>query len=333
MSPTVDMHAHVIPPTIAERARAERLWHGLDVAPVDGSVELTFQGRSYRWGARYWSSPTERLAQMAARGVDVEVLSASGPLLRYSLPLETSQAITREVNDHLQTYAAQAPGRFALLATLPLQDPLAAADELETVMRTPGFVGAVVGASVPAGGWASPVYEPVIATAERTGAILMLHPTPMEAAIVGTRYGLQDLLGQPQEIFLAWCDFALGGVLDRHPRLRLYLAQGGGLAPLLVGRLDHGALVRSDMPTTQRRAEEYIRTCYYDTLTYSEGALRLLLDVAGADNVLLGSDFPSYISIADAAQRIRAMASLAEAEKRQVLGQNAQRLLGSAISA
>ena len=116
--------------------------------------------------------------------------------------------------------------------------------------------------------------------------------------------------------------------MEEYPSLKIVLPHGGGSTPCLCGRWDHGANVRPELAHIGEAPSKTLGKFYFDTLTHSDAALSLLLDVMGAGQLVLGSDHPYDMGDTSQVARIRARTDLDEAQKTAILGGTARRLLG-----
>jgi aminocarboxymuconate-semialdehyde decarboxylase len=125
-------------------------------------------------------------------------------------------------------------------------------------------------------------------------ALVVVHPCQSLKGRDLKRYGLNNLIGNPAESTLALGFLIFGGVLERHPDLRICVVHGGGFAPYQIGRWDRGfsTAARGATEHLTRSPGEWLRHLYFDTVLHSAQSLRFLVDVIGADHVLLGSDYP-----------------------------------------
>ena len=176
-----------------------------------------------------------------------------------------------------------------------------------------------------------PRFEPFWAAAEATGALVFVHPTTRGFADpVFERHYLWNLVGNPMETTIAAADLIMGGTLERHPGLRILLAHAGGAIVALRGRLRHGhRAVAAAGVSLDVSPDELVGRFLFDTITHDPALLRALVDLVGADRVLLGSDYPFDMADADPVGTVRA-AGLSPAEEEAVLGGNAARLLEGA---
>jgi aminocarboxymuconate-semialdehyde decarboxylase len=299
----VDVHAHII---VAELTRAP---------PPSAVGEFVHVERM--------------LEQAAAQGVDRLVLSPWVNLLPDDLDPPAALRACRVQNDALAARCATHPDRVGALGAVPLRDPALAAAELERLMGERALGGVEVAASV-AGGWlGDDRFLPFWEAAEATGAVVLVHPTTRGFDLpVMARHYLWNTVGNPLETAVAGADLVMAGVLERFPRLRVVLAHGGGALLSLRGRLRKA---HSFQPQARARLTEppdaSLRRLRYDTITHDRGLLGALVDYAGADHVLLGSDRPFDMGSADPVGEVRALGLDAAAE-RAVLGGNAAALLG-----
>jgi aminocarboxymuconate-semialdehyde decarboxylase len=328
---SIDIHAHLVPRSAWEAAEARRDWYGYRHEPGDGLG--TFLGGGKRTGftsPKVRFTPEQRLQDMDAQGVDVQVLSIHTPFFGYHLDAAQGRALAREVNDEIAALTRQWPERFAGLATLPVQDVTGAIDELERAVNVLGLKGAELDTVVNGDNWDEPRFLPVFEAAEAMGAVLFFHPQPQHNFMLErtTRYGLFNSLGVIVEDALVVAILIFGGVLDACPDLRVCIAHGGGPACFAMGRIDRGWHGRPESRgKAQQPPSSYQRRLYYDTVVGSEKALRFLLDEVGADRVVLGSDWPFVPWHPSPVAWVKGLQSLSQDEKDRILWRNLEALL------
>lgn len=323
----IDAHVHVIVPEITREAGDEPWRPG--VTWEDGVQVIAFRGKRIRSAVREFVRVDRMLEQARAGGVEHLVLSPWVTLLPYGLPIDEALAVCRLQNDALAAVAAAHPGQVSALGAVPLQDPEAAADELRALMRLPGLHGAEVAASVAGTYLGDDRFEPFWRAAEETGAAIFVHPTTRGFELpVFDQYYLWNTVGNPMETAVTAAHLILAGVLERHPRLKLLLAHGGGALMALRGRLRHAV---SFQPQARSRLqgpfEDSLRRLHYDTVVFDPQLLRALIDTVGVEQVVLGSDFPFDMGTDRPVEEVRALGLPAEQE-RALLGGTAARLLG-----
>jgi aminocarboxymuconate-semialdehyde decarboxylase len=328
---TIDVHAHLVPRAVWQAAQAGRDWYDYRHEPGEGLG--TFVGNGKRSGfasPKVRFTPEERLKDMDAQGVDVQVVSIHTPFFGYHLDAAQGRALAREVNDEIAALTRQWPQRFAGLATLPVQDVKVAIDELERAVTGLGLKGAELDTVVNGDNWDDPKFLPLFKAAEAMGAVLFFHPQPQHNFMTQrtTRYGLANSLGVIVEDAIVVAILILGGVLDACPDLKVCVAHGGGPACFAMGRIDRSWQgMRPEQRTIPRPPSSYQRRLYYDTVVGSEKALRFLLDEVGADRVVLGSDWPFVPWHPSPVAWVQGLASLSREEKDQILSRNLETLL------
>jgi len=265
--------------------------------------------------------PDGILAAAARAGIDHVVLSPWVQLLFGDLEQCRTQ------NDALAEMVLS-DSRLSAFGAVPLQNPELAVRELREVMDAKVLAGVEVPASVEGAYLGDERFGPFWAAAEETGAIVFVHPTTrgFDEPVFGDFY-LWNTVGNPFETTIAAAHMIMAGVLERHPGLRVILAHGGGALPVLRGRLRHAW---SFQPHARARLREdpdaSIARLYFDTVTHDKAVLRSLVDFAGGDHVLLGSDHPFDMGDSHPVATVRAAGLGARAE-RDVLGGTALRLL------
>jgi aminocarboxymuconate-semialdehyde decarboxylase len=221
---------------------------------------------------------------------------------------------------------AEAGGRHAGLATVPLQAPALAAEELRFAVTSLGLRGAMIDPNALGRPLGDRAFDPFWKAAADLGAPVMLHPFLLEAVERFGRHYLHNLVGYPFETTLAAGSLILGGTLDRFPPLDVVLVHGGGFLPYHVGRFDRGHAGRPEVRADGAALPSgYLRRFHYDTLVQFPPALAFLVQTVGADRVLLGSDHPFWLGDPEPVRIVRD-AGLPAAAHAAILGDNAARL-------
>jgi aminocarboxymuconate-semialdehyde decarboxylase len=269
-----------------------------------------------------------RLADMDEAGIDMQVVMPPPPQCTYSVPVDIGIKASRMVNEGMAAFAARRPDRFAALGTVPMQDGHAAAEELERGMRELGLKGVEILTNINGTEISEPAYAPFWAKAEELGAVVLLHPLGFtEGKRLGRSY-FSNIIANPLDTTLALHCLILDGVLERHPGLKILAAHGGGYLPSYSGRLDHAWGARSDVHgALPKPPSYYLKKIYFDSIVFTPHQLKYLVEVFGAGQVLLGTDYPYDMAEHNPIGHI-ASAGLGEAAFEAIAGGNARKLFG-----
>ena len=326
----IDIHAHLVPRSLWQAADARKPWYGFKHEPGEGLGTIVGDGKRTTFTSdkvRY--ATEERLRDMDAQGVDVQVVSIHTPLFGYHLDATEGSALARDVNDEIAGMTRQWPARFAGLATLPMQDVKAAIAELERAVTKLGLKGAELDTQVNGAQWDEAKFLPFFKAAEQMGAVLFYHPQPQNNFLRERtpRDGLANSLGVILDDAIVTAILICGGVLEACPNIRICIAHGGGPACYAMGRIDRAWHGRPETRRIPHPPSTYQRKLYYDTVVGSEEALRFLLDRVGADHVVLGSDWPFVPWQPGPGGWVQSLQTLTQEEKDKILWKNLETLL------
>jgi len=295
---TIDVHAHC-----HFREAGALLGDGAAAAqlpPVNGADEAFIE-------------IDKRLAAMDAQAVDLAV------------------QIVKIQNEKLAELCASRPDRFAGFASLTLQAPDLAVQELETAVKKQGLKGAAIGGVVNGVEFSDPKFHPVWAKAEELGVPLFIHPqgVPELSKRLSGNGWLGNTIGNPLETTIALSHLIFEGTFDRFPGLKVIAAHGGGYLPSYADRSDHACMVgpKGCNPDVKlaKAPTEYLKQIYFDSLVFSPEAIRHLVTQVGASQIVLGSDYP-YPWQLQPVDHIFASASLSDDDRADILGRTAARL-------
>ena len=323
----VDAHCHVIVEEMTAPGVPEN-WRPV-VTRAGGQYRLGFRGREINSVTGEFTDIDVMLAQAAATGVDHLLLSPWINLVPVDAGPDEARLVCQVQNEALAAAVAARPGRLTAVGAVALQDPALAARQLAEMVTVPGICGAEIPASVAGRYLGDDFFLPFWEAAEATGAVVFIHPATRGFGLpVLAGYYLWNSVGNPLETAVTAAHMAVTGVLERHPRLRVLLAHGGGALPVVRGRLRRAFAVRAEAAARCRAGpDESLRRFFYDTVTHDPGLLADLVRYAGPEQILLGSDRPFDMGTDDPAAEVRAL-RLGAAEE-LVLGGNAARLTGT----
>ena len=330
-TPTIDVHAHILTEETIRLLQRESPKVAPKLSDVDDQFgTLDVAGSVYRHFPRGGWDLDRRFRDMAAAKVDMQVLSVCPQTFLYAQPPALAAAFARIQNEQLAKLVKTHPGRFQGIATVPMQAPQQAADELRHAMTVLGLRGMQIGSNIAGKNLDDPELEPVWAAAAELGAFILLHPINVAGMDRLGSYYLNNLIGNPLDTTIAAACLVFSGVLERHPSLKICLAHGGGFVPYQAGRFVHGWHVRAEpKKKLPKPPTNSLQRFYFDTIVHSKEVLEFLVGNAGADRVLLGSDYPFDMGTPDGVLQVRSL-SLPAAEQASILGGLAQTMLGGA---
>jgi predicted TIM-barrel fold metal-dependent hydrolase len=302
---TIDIHAHCIVPEAMALMKRKAVPASLDMA-------------------------IDRLRDMDEQGIDMEALSINP--IWYTLGRDVAAEVIRIQNEKLAEIAASKPDRFVAFASLSLQHPDLAVQQLELAVKKQGLRGAAIGGSVGDMEFANPKFHPVWAKAEELGVLLFIHPggvPALNSRLKGNGV-LENVIGNPLDTTIALSHLIFQGTLDRFPGLKVCAAHGGGYLPSYADRSDHGCLTfpeRCDPNIKlKKRPTEYLKQLYFDALIFTPDALRHLARQVGSSQIMLGTDYP-FPWEKHGVDHILNTPGLSDDEKIAMLGGTAARLL------
>ena len=273
---------------------------------------------------------SRRIAEMDEQGIDIEALSINPTW--YRAERDVAAEVIRIQNDRLAEHCDNYPDRFVAFASVALQFPDLAVEQLVHGVKKLGLRGAAVGASVAGAEFSDPRFHPFWAKAEELGVLIFIHPqsTPqLEPRFKGNGW-LSNTIGNPLDTTIALSHLIFEGTLDRFPGLKICSAHGGGFLPSYAPRSDQSLRVAPEMDTgvkLKKKPTEYLRDMYYDTLVFTDEALRHLAAEVGVDRLVIGTDHPIPWQ-ADSVNHILNAPGFTDAERRMMLGETAAKLLG-----
>jgi aminocarboxymuconate-semialdehyde decarboxylase len=278
------------------------------------------------------SKASDRIRAMDEQGIDVEALSINP--YWYKADRDLARQLIRVQNEKLAEACAADPDRFVAFASVALQHPDLAAEQLEEGVKKYGLRGAGVGGSVNGEELADPKFHPFWAKAEQLGVLVFMHPqaagapADLQNRLKGSG-GLGNVIGNPLETTIALSHLIFEGTLDQFPGLKICAAHGGGYLPSYAGRSDAGCVTFPDRCTKplKKKPTEYLRQLYFDSLVFTPEALRHLVAETGSGQIVMGTDYP-FPWTRTSVDHILGTPGLTDDERVAMLGATAAKLLG-----
>jgi aminocarboxymuconate-semialdehyde decarboxylase len=332
----IDCHAHFLPDAFVETLRGRGL---VDARKADGVLDLARAVCGYAaertrlpyFPLLYDLDAREELAQR--QGIDRQIVCLPPFYFAYAAEPELGAAICRAGNDALAAAVAQAPDRFGAFATVPLQSPLAAVAELRRAVGELGYWGVEIGSSIAGAPLDDPALDVFWAACCELDVPVFMHPHHELGGERAAPYYLGNLFGNPSETGLIAARLIFAGLFERFPELNMILAHGGGTLAAIVGRLDHGYRVRTETKTIPKPPSAYLSRLYFDIVTHDDALLAYLVDRAGIERVVVGTDRPFDMGIDDPRGTVAAIPGLDDGARAAILGGNARSFLSRAGAA
>jgi aminocarboxymuconate-semialdehyde decarboxylase len=286
-----DVHAHHLPESAIRLMDYGQATVGVDT--VNGiSDSITVNGMPVGATVQQLADVDGLLTATDRSGIDRRVISPPPFTYRYWDDAEATLTLHRHLNDATALLVEAHPSRFVGLATVPLQDKELALRELLRAREELGLSGLTFGTNVPGGNIADEIHRPVLAAAAESNTPILVHPDFVPNPRWGSHY-LINLLGMPVDTAIAMANLAFSGRFAEFPDLRFCFLHGGGAAPYLFGRWDRGWTVRTETKADiDRPPTLQLHSVFCDSLTHSPEALAFLVEVMGAERVVLGTDAP-----------------------------------------
>ncbi|MDB5905744.1 MAG: hypothetical protein JWM26_4622, partial [Betaproteobacteria bacterium] len=289
----VDLHCHVHTPQADEIAKQTKE-PPRDPVVQHGSHRSADRQKALRGELdRKLTSVAQRIRDMDRMGIDVQALSTSPSQYYYRLETDLGRQTSRVINERLAQIVAGNPDRFVALGTLPMQEPELAIQELEYCMKKLDFRGIEIGTNIRKAELSDPRFEKLWSKAQDLGAVIFLHPSGFTDTSRMKEHFLTNVIGNPLDTTFALSHIVFGGVLERYPKLKFVAAHGGGYLGGYPARMDHAYRVRPECHDHIRRPPSYyMKKIYYDTMVFGEAQLEHLVNLWGADHVVIGTDYP-----------------------------------------
>jgi aminocarboxymuconate-semialdehyde decarboxylase len=322
----IDLHSHFFPiESLKNPGKYEN--RAPKIALDSGRLSVTSPiGARGGLGAGAYD-PATRIKALDEMRIDLQAISPSPILLFYWEEPAVAAYFSRRQNEAIQDVVNKHRDRFVGFGSVPLQsvpDAVAIAQESKAM----GLKGLEIGNAVGDKPLDDPMFEPFFEAAQALDLLLFVHP--LEGG-VDADDPLAPILGNVLQFTyrttLMVERMILKGMFEKYPNLRLCLSHGGGLLAFNIWRLDHSFGLRADLKRIiPHKPSGYLKKLYFDSIVHSVAALQYLIQIAGADRVVIGTDYPMAMGDFKPVEKIERLQISAE-ERGNILGANAARAL------
>lgn len=325
----IDIHSHFFPRITQAEAARFNTQRGPWLHTEGRQGQIMIGDKPFRPVHDVLWDPQRRLEHLDEQNLDIQVMCATPVMFGYDQPIERALPWAQLMNDRALEMTAIAPDRLKVLAQVPLQDIDAACREASRA-KACGHIGVQIGNHVDNHDLDDAGLVTFLHHCAVEGIPLLVHPWDMMGRERMKKWMLPWLVAMPAETQLGILSLILSGAFERLPQsLRICFAHGGGGFAFLLGRVDnawhHRDIVREDCPQVP---SSYVRRFFVDSAVFDPGALRLLVDVMGADRVMLGSDSPFPLGEQAIGAGVLEHPQLNDQDKARICADNARGFFG-----
>lgn len=323
----IDLHSHFFPiDALGNPGKFESRAPKLELNNGKLSVVSAIGSRPGLGAGAY--DPAARIKALDELKIDMQALSPSPILLFYWEEAAVAAHFSRRQNEAIRDVVAKHPDRFIGFGSVPLQS-VAESIEIAREAKVMGLKGLEIGNAVGDKPLDDPSFEPFFQAAQELDLLLFVHP--LEGGLDADD-PLSPILGNVLQFTFRTTMMVermiLKGMFEKYPNLRLCLSHGGGLLAFNIWRLDHSYGLRPELQKLLgHKPSAYLQRMYFDTIVHSVAALQYLVQVVGADRVVIGTDYPMAMGDFDTVAKVMAL-QVPEAEREMILGGNAKVALG-----
>jgi aminocarboxymuconate-semialdehyde decarboxylase len=323
-----DLHTHFYTDEFFQQVRELPSEFSFDKSS-SGQTIITYRGARFFGVTPAMTDVSQRLDDMDRVGIDVEVVSLSTPNVFFT-DGEHQPAVARMINDSYAKLIAKHPTRFKGFASIPMDNPDAALNELRRAMEELKLNGVVLLSNIGGQALTSPQYRPFFEEANRIGLCIFLHPMIPANSDAFREYVLGPIIGFPFDTSLAVARMCYDGMFADFPNIRWIIGHLGGAVPYLMERMDNGF---RDFPDCRVKIDQlpshYLKQLYYDTVSFSPHTLSMVRNMVGTDHMVMGSDYPHLLGSIDRAVSSIEGLEISEEEKRQIFSGTALKILNN----
>jgi aminocarboxymuconate-semialdehyde decarboxylase len=324
----MDIHTHFYTQGFFQKIKASGGQFSFGTDPT-GQTIITYNGTRFFGITPPMTDVSKRIEDMDRVGIDVEVVSLSTPNVFFAEG-KAQPDVAKMMNDAYADLVTRYPKRFKAFASMPMDAPDAALEELHRSIDKLKLNGVILLSNIRGAALTDIRYRPFFEEANRMKLCIFLHPMLPVASEPFKDYVLGPIIGFPFDTTLAVARMCYDGMFREFPDIKWIIGHAGGAVPFLMERIDSGY---RDFAETKQKIDQlpsvYLKRLYYDCVTFNPYNLHMLRDEMGTDHMLMGSDYPHRLgSIEKSVSSIDAL-SIPQAEKQKIFGGNALAILNN----
>ena len=328
MSVKFDLHTHYYTQEYFERIRDLPSEFSFAKSPT-GQTIITLRGARFFGVTPAMTDVAKRIEDMDRVGIDVEVVSLSTPNVFFT-SAEHQPAVARMINDAYADLIVMHPKRFKGFASIPMDAPESALKELHRAINDLKLNGVVLLSNIGGNALTAREYRPFFEEANRMKLCIFLHPMLPANSEPFREYVLGPIIGFPFDTSLAVARMCYAGMFEEFPDIKWIIGHLGGAIPYLMERMDNGF---RDFAECREKIDKlpsvYLKRLYYDTVSFSPYTLKMVRDMVGADQMVMGSDYPHLLGSIDRAVSSIENLEISGEEKDQIFSRSALSILNN----
>ena len=324
----LDLHTHFYTEKYFQTIRDLPSEFSFDTSST-GQTIITYRGARFFGVTHAMTDVNKRIEEMDRVGIDVEVVSLSTPNVFFT-DAKHQPDVAVMINDSYAELIAQHPKRFKGFASIPMDAPDAALNELHRAIDSLKLNGVVLLSNIGGKALTSPEYRPFFAEADGMNLCIFLHPMLPANSDSFREYVLGPIIGFPFDTSLAVARMCYDGMFEEFPNIRWIIGHLGGAVPYLMERMDNGFRDFADCRAKiDKLPSVYLKRLYYDTVSFSPYTLKMVREMVGADHMVMGSDYPHLLGSIDRAVTSIDELEISAGEKDQIFSRTALKILNN----